>query len=83
MMINEAALCLEEGILRSARDGDIGAVMGLGFPPFRGGPFWYVDQIGASVIVDRLQGLATRHGNRFTPARILVDAAENGTKFRE
>ncbi|MDH5295392.1 MAG: 3-hydroxyacyl-CoA dehydrogenase family protein, partial [Acidimicrobiia bacterium] len=82
MMVNEAALCLQEGILRSARDGDIGAVMGLGFPPFRGGPFWYVDEVGAPAIVDRLQGLAARHGSRFEPAAILVAAAENGTTFR-
>jgi 3-hydroxyacyl-CoA dehydrogenase/enoyl-CoA hydratase/3-hydroxybutyryl-CoA epimerase len=82
MMINEAALCLQEGILRSARDGDIGAVMGLGFPPFRGGPFWYVDEVGAPGIVAALQRLASLHGDRFQPAQILIDAAENGTKFR-
>lgn len=82
MMINEAALCLQDGILRSARDGDIGAVMGLGFPPFRGGPFWYIDDIGAATVVDKLRGLAARHGSRFAPAQILVDAAHNGTKFR-
>jgi 3-hydroxyacyl-CoA dehydrogenase/enoyl-CoA hydratase/3-hydroxybutyryl-CoA epimerase len=80
--VNEAARCLEDGILRSARDGDIGAIMGLGFPPFRGGPFMFVDQVGADTIVDRLNELAEEHGNRFAPSQILVDAAENGTKFR-
>ena len=81
-MINEAALCLQEGILRSARDGDIGAVMGLGFPPFRGGPFWYVDEVGAAEIVDRLDALAERFGERFAAAQILRDHATSGERFR-
>ncbi len=80
--INEAALCLQEGILRSARDGDIGAVFGLGYPAFRGGPFWTVDAMGADVVVAKLRSLQERHGDRFEPAQILVDHAESGDRFR-
>lgn len=80
--LNEAARCLEEGILRSARDGDIGAVFGLGYPPFRGGPFWTIDQVGAANVVERLRALEERFGNRFTPAQILIDHAESGSTFR-
>jgi 3-hydroxyacyl-CoA dehydrogenase/enoyl-CoA hydratase/3-hydroxybutyryl-CoA epimerase len=71
MMVNEAALCLGEGILRSPRDGDVGAIFGLGFPPFRGGPFRWVDSVGAANVVTRLEKLAATHGPRFAPAPIL------------
>ena len=81
-MVNEAARCLEEGILQSALDGDMGAVMGLGFPPLRGGPFWWTDQVGAADIVDTLDTLAERHGMRFEPAAILRTHAESGKAFR-
>ncbi|MFP3915317.1 MAG: fatty acid oxidation complex subunit alpha FadJ [Actinomycetota bacterium] len=80
-MINEAVRCLEEGILRSASDGDLGAVMGLGFPPFRGGPFFWIDQVGPSQVVERLRALERRHGPRFAPAQLLVDKAEAGGHF--
>jgi 3-hydroxyacyl-CoA dehydrogenase / enoyl-CoA hydratase / 3-hydroxybutyryl-CoA epimerase len=83
MMVNEAIRCLEEGILLSAVDGDLGAVFGLGFPPFRGGPFRYVDQEGASAIRSRLQRLAQEHGPRFTPSPLLVEHAENQTRFHD
>jgi len=80
-MVNEAAYCLGEGILRSARDGDIGAVFGLGFPPFRGGPFRYVDALGAKDVVRRLSALEQAKGERFRPAPILVEYAERGRTF--
>ncbi len=81
-MVNEAALCLEQGILRSARDGDIGAIFGLGFPPFAGGPFSYVDRVGAATVVAKLQEMAASHGDRYTPAAILVEHAKSGEAFR-
>ena len=71
-MVNEAAYCLEEGVLRSPRDGDIGAVFGIGFPPFRGGPFRYIDSIGALRIVEQLEDLNARFAPRFHPAEILL-----------
>jgi 3-hydroxyacyl-CoA dehydrogenase/enoyl-CoA hydratase/3-hydroxybutyryl-CoA epimerase len=81
-MVNEAAYCLQDGILRSARDGDIGAIFGLGFPPFTGGPFSYVDRIGAGTIVDKMTHLAEAHGERWLPAPILQEHAAAGKKFR-
>ncbi|MBW3628719.1 MAG: enoyl-CoA hydratase/isomerase family protein [Gemmatimonadetes bacterium] len=80
-MINEAVRALEEGVLRSARDGDVGAVMGFGFPPFRGGPFWYLDNEGAEGILARLRALEAAHGTRFAPAPSLVRKAEAGERF--
>ncbi len=80
-MVNEAARCLEEGILHSPRDGDIGAVFGIGFPPFRGGPFRYVDSVGAPQIVDRLEDLNVRFEPRFAPAELLVDMARGRKLF--
>lgn len=80
-MVNEALRCFEEGILRSARDGDIGAVFGLGWPPFRGGPFRYVDSVGAEEILSRLDTLDGRFPERFKPAAILVEMARTRGRF--
>src|SRR5438874_2768475 len=80
-MVNEAAHCLGEGILRSARDGDVGAVFGLGWPPFRGGPLRYADSLGAAQVVERLRRYQDKFGVRFTPAPKLVQLAGSGGKF--
>ena len=83
MMINESLLCLQEGIISCPRDGDIGAVFGLGFPPFEGGPFRYVDHLGASSIMATLESLEKNYGKRFTPPQILKDIVQSGKKFYE
>ena len=80
-MVNEAILCLGEGILRSARDGDVGAVFGLGFPPFRGGPFRWVDAEGPGRVLERMRRLEGRFGARFRPAPLLVERAAAGRPF--
>lgn len=83
MMLNEAARCLDEGVVRSARDGDIGAVFGIGFPPFLGGPFRYMESLGAGELVARLQRLSSRYGERFAPCDILLEMASNNLTFSD
>lgn len=80
-MINEAAWCLQEGILQSPEDGDLGAILGLGFPPFLGGPFRYTDQLGIKAVVDKLNRFTDEFGLRFKPADILEDYAKNRKSF--
>ena len=81
MMLNEAARCFDEQVIRGARDGDIGAVFGIGFPPFLGGPFRYMDQLGAGEVVAILQRLAAQYGPRFTPCENLLRMAGQGATF--
>ncbi len=81
MMLNEAARCLDEGVVRNARDGDIGGVFGIGFPPFLGGPFRYMDTLGAGEVVAQLQRLASQYGERFTPCERLLQMVEEQRNF--
>lgn len=80
-MLNEAVRCLEEGVIRSARDGDVGAVFGFGFPPFRGGPFRYMDSIGSETLVQQMEDLNGRFPGRYSPADSLLEMARRGGRF--
>lgn len=80
-MINEAVICLQEGILSCPRDGDIGAVFGLGFPPFTGGPFRYIDAVGAKNLVDKMNRLAETVSPLYKPAGLLIEMAAGNKKF--
>ncbi|WP_434951001.1 fatty acid oxidation complex subunit alpha FadJ [Shewanella sp. HL-SH4] len=80
-MLNEAVRCLEEGIIANARDGDIGAIFGIGFPPFLGGPFRYIDSLGPKNLVDTLNRYQKLYGDRFAPCEMLKNMATEGTHF--
>ncbi|HHW75983.1 MAG TPA: fatty acid oxidation complex subunit alpha FadJ [Xanthomonadaceae bacterium] len=80
-MLNEAARCRDEGVIRSPRDGDIGAVFGIGFPPFLGGPFRYADSLGIAELVAKLERYRQRLGERFQPAEILIRMASEQWSF--
>lgn len=82
-MLNEAVRCLDEGIIRSPRDGDIGAIFGIGFPPFLGGPFRYMDQIGVKKLVEMMNEHAQKYGDRFAPCDGLLTRAGLEKSFYE
>jgi 3-hydroxyacyl-CoA dehydrogenase/enoyl-CoA hydratase/3-hydroxybutyryl-CoA epimerase len=80
-MINEAARCLESGLVRSPEQVDLGMVLGTGFPPFRGGLLRHADTLGILTVVQGLETLATRHGTRFVASRLLLEMARAGQRF--
>ncbi|EPC8670739.1 fatty acid oxidation complex subunit alpha FadJ [Vibrio vulnificus] len=80
-MLNEAVRCLDDGIIRSPRDGDIGAIFGIGFPPFLGGPFRYMDQFGLKELVEKMNQFAEKYGDRFAPCDGLLTRAGEGRRF--
>ena len=82
-MLNEGVRAFDEGVVRSPRDGDIGAVFGIGFPPFRGGPLQYLDHIGAAQAVEVLERLRSKYGDRFAPAPRLMRMAEQNLRFHQ
>src|SRR5262245_10890767 len=77
-LINEAAKCLQEGVVRDAWVVDAALVLGTGFAPFRGGPLRTADALGLANVVSDLEALRKAHGDRFEPAALLrTRAAEN------
>ncbi len=80
-LLNEAARALDEGVVRQPRDGDIGAIFGIGFPPFRGGPLRMIDGVGAAEVVRVLDELAGRLGPRFEPCEALRRQVAAGARY--
>jgi 3-hydroxyacyl-CoA dehydrogenase/enoyl-CoA hydratase/3-hydroxybutyryl-CoA epimerase len=82
LMVNEAARCVEEGVVDSPEDADYGMILGTGFAPFRGGPLRFAENFGINRTVEELERLA-RTEKKFTPCEILKKHARDGTKFYE
>lgn len=78
--VNESVLCLQEGIVNSPTEGDIGAVFGLGFPPMKGGPFKFVDIYGAQKFVDKMKHFEQIYGESFRPCDLLLQHAKDSSK---
>ena len=82
LMVNEAARCVEEKVVRSPEDADYGMILGTGFAPFRGGPLRFAEHFGLKKVVDEMERLAETE-EKFLPCEILKKHARDGTKFYE
>jgi 3-hydroxyacyl-CoA dehydrogenase/enoyl-CoA hydratase/3-hydroxybutyryl-CoA epimerase len=80
---NEAARCLDEGVLRSVADGNIGSIFGWGFAPFHGGALQFVNALGPKRFAERARELAAAHGTRFEPAAGIVELALRGGQLAD
>jgi 3-hydroxyacyl-CoA dehydrogenase/enoyl-CoA hydratase/3-hydroxybutyryl-CoA epimerase len=81
-MVNEAARCLAEGVVASPGKLDLAMIMGIGFPPFRGGLCRWADGEGLFRLVGELQRLENSNGRRFAPSRELIEMAQVGGFYR-
>ncbi len=77
----ESVRCLEEGVLRSTADGNIGSLLGLGFPAWTGGALQFINQYGLTDFIARAHCLAERYGERFEPPALLMEKALTGKSF--
>ncbi len=76
-------LTLQEGVIASPAAGDVGAVFGIGFPPFLGGPFRYLHELGLPLALTTLDTLREQHGARFEAAPLLRSMNDAGETFFE
>ena len=79
----EAVRAFEDGVLTDIREGDVGAILGWGFAPWSGGPFGWLDIIGAERAVEFTEVLTATHGDRFVTPQLLRDMAAAGDSFYE
>lgn len=77
----ETVRCLEEGVLRTVEDANIGSIFGIGFAPWTGGAIQFINQYGVRAFAERANVLAERFGERFNPPRLLLDKAERNAVF--
>ncbi len=78
----EAARCLEEGVLTTVHDANIGSIFGIGFPAWAGGALQFVNAVGVKKFVARADELAKKHGERFSPPKLLRDKAAKNEALR-
>jgi 3-hydroxyacyl-CoA dehydrogenase/enoyl-CoA hydratase/3-hydroxybutyryl-CoA epimerase len=77
----ESIRCLEERVVRSVGDANIGSIMGIGAPPWTGGTLQFVNYVGVRKFADRAKELARKYGERFAPPKLLLEMAERGATF--
>ncbi len=80
-LVNEALICLDEKVIKSPQDGDIAALLALGFPTVIGGPFNYIDSEGPGEVLKKLHNLSIKYGVRFISPALLKDISASGKKF--
>ncbi len=77
----ETVRCLEEGVLRTVADANVGSIFGIGYAPWTGGAIQFINQYGVRAFAERAQELARVHGERFAPPRLLLEKARTNTLF--
>ena len=79
-MLVEATRILEEQLVRDPRDIDLGMIFGTGFPPFKGGPMFWADQVGVPKLVESLKPYEAL-GRRYQPTELMTELAASGGSF--
>jgi 3-hydroxyacyl-CoA dehydrogenase/enoyl-CoA hydratase/3-hydroxybutyryl-CoA epimerase len=79
----ETSRCFEEHVLTDVREADVGSILGFGFAPFSGGTLSWIDMMGTRKFVELCRIFQERHGERFTPNRLLLDLADANEGFHQ